>query len=287
MTPFLRTLATGGAVVALLASPQAATAGTHSAGDDTRLDVTLGEPLRQAHAHNDYEHDRPLLDALEHGFTSVEADVWLVDGELLVAHDSWELDDAPTLEEAYLEPLSELVSPNGKELYPGYDGEFQLLIDIKSGGPETWAAVEAELAEHRQFVTRYHKGTVKDRAVEAVISGNRPLADMQAAETRYSFYDGRSTDLGSGLEPELMPLVSENWNRLFTWQGVGEMPAAERERLHAYVEQAHAEGYRVRFWATNDIDSQARENLWTELQLAGVDQINTDDLAGLREFLSR
>ncbi len=33
--------------------------------------------LSQAHAHDDYEHDRPLLDALEHGFTSVEADIWL------------------------------------------------------------------------------------------------------------------------------------------------------------------------------------------------------------------
>lgn len=38
------------------------------------------EPLAQAHAHNDYEHTRPLHDALDHSFTSVEADVWLVDG---------------------------------------------------------------------------------------------------------------------------------------------------------------------------------------------------------------
>jgi hypothetical protein len=42
----------------------------------------------------------------------------------------------------------------------------------------------------------------------------------------------------------------------------------------------------VRFWATNDIAGQARENLWTELRAAGVDHINTDDLAGLREFLA-
>lgn len=29
------------------------------------------EPLPQAHAHNDYEHPRPLHDALSHGFTSM------------------------------------------------------------------------------------------------------------------------------------------------------------------------------------------------------------------------
>ncbi|MEC4021166.1 hypothetical protein QMK28_34095, partial [Streptomyces sp. H27-D2] len=34
-------------------------------------------PLRRAHAHNDFVHPRPLLDALSHGFASVEADIWL------------------------------------------------------------------------------------------------------------------------------------------------------------------------------------------------------------------
>lgn len=33
-------------------------------------------PLDRAHAHNDYEHARPLIDALERGFGSVEADVY-------------------------------------------------------------------------------------------------------------------------------------------------------------------------------------------------------------------
>jgi hypothetical protein len=48
--------------------------------------VEPARPLPQAHAHNDYEHRRPLLDALSHGFTGVEADIYLVDGKLLVAH---------------------------------------------------------------------------------------------------------------------------------------------------------------------------------------------------------
>src|ERR1019366_2575676 len=44
-------------------------------------------PLTRAHAHNDYEHSRPLWDALDQGFCSVEADIYLVNGQLLVAHD--------------------------------------------------------------------------------------------------------------------------------------------------------------------------------------------------------
>ena len=39
-------------------------------------------PLLHGHAHNDYLHPRPLLDALDQGFCSVEADIFLVDGKL-------------------------------------------------------------------------------------------------------------------------------------------------------------------------------------------------------------
>ena len=48
--------------------------------------VAQGVPraLPAAHAHNDYLHKRPLLDALAQGFCSVEADIFLVDGALLV-----------------------------------------------------------------------------------------------------------------------------------------------------------------------------------------------------------
>lgn len=248
-------------------------------------EVVLGEPHAAAHAHNDYEHDRPLVDALKHGFTSVEADVWLVDGELRVAHDLVDTRAGVTLESLYLDPLDELVRQQGNSIYPGWDGSLQLLIDIKSDGESTYAAIEKELAEHPRLMTRFAKGNVTEGPVTSVISGNRPLATMQAAEKRFGFYDGRSADLASGPAAELMPLVSDNWTKLFTWQGVGPMPETERAKLHAYVEAAHAKGYRVRFWATPDQAGSARDAVWTELHNAGVDHINTDDLAALDAFL--
>jgi hypothetical protein len=249
--------------------------------------VVVGQPLAGTHAHNDYEHDRPLLDALEHGFTSVEADVWLVDGELRVAHDLADAKQGVTLESLYLDPLEDLVrSQPGHSVYPRWDGSLQLLIDIKSEGEATYAAIEQELSEHRDIMSSYTNGTTKTGPVTAVISGNRPLATMQAQEKRFSFYDGRSADLTTGKPAGLMPLVSDNWTRLFTWQGLGPMPETERAMLHASVAQAHANGYRVRFWATPDQPGAARDALWTELANAGVDHINTDDLAGLQQFLT-
>src|SRR5687767_12337880 len=90
------------------------------------------QPLERAHAHNDYEHDGLLFDARDGGFTSVEADVWLVDGELRVAHDLAGTLPGRTLRSLYLQPLAELVRANGGHVYPRWRGSFQLLVDIKS-----------------------------------------------------------------------------------------------------------------------------------------------------------
>ena len=243
-------------------------------------------PLERAHAHNDYEHERPLLDALDHGFTSVEADVWLVDGELLVAHDLEDAVPGRTLESLYLDPLTDLARANRGSVYPRWDGSLQLLIDVKSEARATYAAVDAALREHRRIMTTFTRGRVRSGAVTAVISGNRDLATMQAQWRRYAGYDGRLADLGSGLPASTMPLVSDNWNNHFTWQGVGPMPAAERAKLRDIVARAHAAGYRVRFWATPDVAGPEREAVWRELVGADVDHLNTDDLAGLQALLT-
>jgi hypothetical protein len=258
-----------------------------SAGDRA-ADWSEVKPLSAAHAHNDYEHERPLLDALDHGFTSVEADVWLVGGELLVAHDLAQVQPDRTLESLYLEPLRRRIAANGGAVYPGWRESFQLLIDVKSEAETTYAAVDRALRDHAGMMTKFVRNKHISRGpVTAVISGNRTLATMQRQDIRYAGYDGRLTDLGSGLSRAVMPLVSDNWTRNFTWQGEGQMPADERRKLHRIVDEAHDAGYRVRFWATPDQPGPAREALWSELLEAGVDHINTDDLGGLQAFLEQ
>lgn len=245
-------------------------------------------PLPQAHAHNDYEHDRPLFDALDHGFTSVEADIYLVDGDLLVAHDPEDLDPDRTLRSLYLDPLRDKVEHGG--IYPGHRTRFQLLIDIKTEGESTYAALDTLMRTPRYagLWTKYRDGQVRRGPVTAVVSGNRARATMEAQPTRVAFYDGRIADpddLGPGDDARLTPLVSDNWTKLFTWRGEGEMPAEERAELTEIVDTAHAAGQRVRFWETPDAPGPERDAVWRELVAAGVDHINTDDLAGLEAFL--
>jgi glycerophosphoryl diester phosphodiesterase len=80
-------------------------------------------------------------------------------------------------------------------------------------------------------------------------------------------------------------MISDRWSSHFTWNGAGEIPAKEHEKLQKIVQKAHEKGRLVRFWATPDNSSPARETLWRQLLSAGVDLINTDDLEGLRQFL--
>lgn len=249
-------------------------------------------PLAQAHAHNDYEHARPLHDALDHGFTSVEADIYLVAGELLVGHDPEDLTPERTLRSLYLDPLRHRVLTNHGGVYPGLRTPFQLLIDIKTDGEATYAELDATLREPRYafLLTGYRHGVVTRGPITAVVSGDRPRATMEAQRTRFAFYDGRivdQNDLGPGADARLTPLVSDNWTTLFTWTGTGPMPEPERARLHEIVGIAHDAGQRVRFWATPDSPGPARDAIWQALVDVGVDHINTDDLLGLQQFLTR
>ena len=240
-------------------------------------------PLAPAHAHNDYEHERPLSDALAQGFTSVEADVWLIGGELRVAHDRADSVPGRTLDSLYLEPLARRVDRREGSVYAGWDGSLQLLIDIKSGARRTYTAIHQALRAHRDMLTRFAP-VMRDGAVEVVISGNRPKRLMLDQNRRWAGYDGRLADLGSGLPASFMPLVSDNWTNAIGWDGTGPLPAADHERLLSYVRQAHAAGYRIRFWETPDAAGEPRTTIWSVLYDIGVDHLNTDDLAGLARF---
>ncbi|MET8501288.1 phosphatidylinositol-specific phospholipase C/glycerophosphodiester phosphodiesterase family protein [Streptomyces microflavus] len=273
------TLATAAAVIAAPAGVAAASPAAVGRPSGPR-------PLRHAHAHNDYLHPRPLYDALAHGFTSVEADIFLVDGELLVAHDPAGLDPRRTLAALYLDPLRALVRAGRGGVHPHHRAPLQLLIDIKADGVAAYRELDRQLARHRSLFTRYHHGRVRPGAVTAVISGDRAArVPMEAQRTRLAFYDGRLDDLGTASPASFTPLISANWTQTFGWLGASPFPRAERDRLRALVAAAHREGRRIRFWATPDLPGPEREAVWSELLAAGADHLNTDDLAGLERFL--
>lgn len=246
---------------------------------EAQADKPAPEPLSAAHAHNDYEHRRPLLDALDHGFTSVEADVYLVDGKLLVGHDKADLQPARTLEALYLEPLLQRTRLNGGRIYRG-GPELTLLVDIKADGEAVYTALKPVFEKYSEMLSVVRDGNLEVKAVRIILSGDRPIGTVSRESTRFAAIDGRSEDLVSKDPAHLLPLISDSWGRLFEWKGEGPIPEMEREKLKGIVKDAHASGRRARFWATPE-----KEAVWKELFDAGVDLINTDDLKGLQAFL--
>ncbi len=236
-------------------------------------------PVPNAHAHNDYVHARPLHDALDAGFCSIEVDIFLQDGKLLVGHDRNELKAERTLEALYLEPLAKRVKANGGWVYRA-DLPLQLLIDIKADGEAVYEVLRPILERYSAILTRWDGERVAPASVSVVISGDRPFEKIAKSSPRYCAIDGRAIDLERNPSPRLVPLISESWLGQFKWLGVRSMPSDQRTRLRDFVAKAHGQGRKVRFWATPETP-----DLWKELWGAKVDYIGADRFDDLRRFL--
>ncbi len=236
-------------------------------------------PLLRAHAHNDYEHPRPLLDALDCGFGSIEADIYLIEGRLFVAHDRKDVKPERTLAALYLDPLRARVKQNGGRVYRG-GPTIALLVDVKTEAAPTYAALHTVLPRYAEMLTTFRDGVATPGAITVILSGNRARAELTAQPLRYAALDGRIDDLAANPSSALVPWVSDNWQKVFTWKWTGPMPDADRTKLRELIAQAHAQGRRIRFWNTPDTPEA-----WQLLHGAGVDLINTDHLAALRDFL--
>lgn len=225
-----------------------------------------------AHSHNDYEQQRPFSLAYEQGFGSIEADVWLKDGLLCVAHDAKDINKARTLSALYLEPMEQKLRENKGKIYPDKKKQLQLLIDIKSDALSTMDKLVEELGKHPNLI--------RSRNIRIVISGNRPAPTAYSGYPDFIFFDGRPAETYDKKALKKVGLISESYFKYARWNGKGEITPNERAALLSAVQQAHEKGKPFRFWATPDTEASWR--LFMEL---GVDYINTDKVEGLANFL--
>lgn len=240
-------------------------------------------PLIHAHAHNDYEHKRPLFDALSHGFCSVEADIHLVNGKLLVAHNLRDTKPDKTLQALYLEPLRKRAKEHNGKIY-GSEPRFFLLIDLKSPFPEIYPVLNKALGDYSDIVTQWKfddgKWKIYSNTVTVVLTGNAQSATLPAETVRFAGIDGHLNQLPKMKTGDPVLWISENWKSFFHWNGKGQISADERTKLRDYAEHAHAKGKLIRFW-----NAPQNPVFWTELAHDDVDLLNADDLAGLETFL--
>lgn len=228
--------------------------------------------VANAHSHNDYEQKRPFYGAYELGFGSIEADVFLQNGELYVAHNLKDISPERTLKALYLDPLLKVVGENKGWPYANRQ-PLQWLIDIKTAGPATLAALQKALAPHQKALQH----------VRIVISGNMPEPGQMAEQDKIFTFDGRKNLVYPKEASPMVKLVSNSITDFGgSWNGKERMSDTMRENIKTFIELQHAQKKLVRLWGTPNTELG-----YQTLKELGVDYIGTDDLAGLAAFLRK
>ena len=111
--------------------------------------VSAQYTVQNAHSHNDYANSVPFWTAYNAHFGSIEADIFAIDGKLIVAHTKSETKEGRTLDDLYIKPLVLRYEQNRNQPWLDYDGELQLLIDLKTPASPTLDLLVQKLKKYQ------------------------------------------------------------------------------------------------------------------------------------------
>lgn len=227
-----------------------------------------------AFSHNDYWRENPLLDALAFRFNCVEADLWLIDGELYVSHERPKPNPAISFRNLYLRPLIERIQANGGKVYPASDRPFYLMVDCKEQGEAMYKVLKEQMEPYKEYFCSIDNGTYREGAILFFLSGDRPKQSLPLETSRFTFLDGQIADLDAGIPATLAPVVSDNYADFFTWDGTGDMPADQLEKMRAIISRVHEQGKLFRWWGAPDTPLFKRFFIREGVDLVGADDLN-------------
>ena len=250
------------------------------------MDPAVSAPPRlPAYAHNDYLNPQPLSQALHLGYRGVEADYYVVNGRLLLSHDSDDKTYGRTLQEIYLDPLRERIRNQGGSVYG--DGEvFLLNIESKERGIETYLALHEVLSEYQDILCVVRDGRVSPGPVQAVLVGWHPsLETLNNQPVRLAAVQSLLHELPAGhtaYPAHLLKVITLEYDR-YRWDGSGSVPHALQSGLVDLRSARHAVEGR---W-TRVIHAPVRAKVYQAILKTGVDLIGTTDLPGSHALLRR
>lgn len=226
--------------------------------------------VADAHSHNDYKNSTPFYRAYKDGFGSMEADVFAVNGELLVAHEESEITPARSLKTMYINPLViNLKKDTGRHL--------RLLIEIKKDYTITLPLVLKELRPLRKYFSYPgHAGRLVITMTGAVPPGRVMLQYPNWLNFDVGSPTGYTTEQLKKIE-----LISADFWEYSKWNGKSELKEADIVRLKGIIDSAHAAGKKIRFYGTPDTPL-----CWKKMIELNTDVINTDHLDELADFLN-
>ena len=223
------------------------------------------------HSHNDYERAEPLVNALRNKVYSLEADVYLVNDTLKVAHDKKGLANASSLLSLYIQPIVKLFHAHNGHISTDSAYAPVLMIDIKENGDGVLTRLIKLLSTHASVFDRQ----VNPKAVQIVISGDRGDRSKWTSWPSYIFFDGRSSEQYDKAQLERVAFISDSY---FNY-------AKQKDSTDSMIKQLADKSHQLkkllRLWAIPDNASS-----WSHLRALGVDIINTDKVTECRKYFS-
>jgi alkaline phosphatase len=223
-------------------------------------------------AHNDYVHDVPFYESYFAQTGFIEADVFLKNKDLMVAHTEEEIKVGRTLKELYLVPLSEMIRKNGGYAYADHTKSLTLMIDLKTEGTSTLQQLVKQL---KKFPELLHA-----RGLTIAVSGDMPDPAQWKQFPAFIFFDGRPGVTYTSGQWERIHLVSTDFKKWTVWNGKGVPVEADLQKIQALRDTAHAHGKQLRFWGAPDFN-----NAWMTLMKLKIDIIGTDHVNDLVKFI--
>lgn len=227
-----------------------------------------------AHSHNDYWQPQPFFTAYYAGMQSIEADVFLQDGELMVAHDKHEITKERTLRNLYLDPVAKLYQQNGGHAFRDSSKKLQLLIDVK----ENYRALLPILIKQLESYGPIFNPVQNPNAIKIIISGSRPRPEGFKEYPSWLLFDGEVDWTYDDSSLAQTALISAGISDYTDWNGKG-LPD-NVEGMQRAIAKADSLGLPFRFYGTHD-----GPNSWLFLINQGVYWINTDQPKALEIFL--
>jgi alkaline phosphatase len=227
-----------------------------------------------AHSHNDYQHEPPLVAAYASKFGSIEADVFLSDNEIIVAHTEKDIPNHKTFEDLYLKPLQASIKSNNGYVYDDTALTLILMLDVKSEAKPLIIKLTELLSAYPEIY--------QCKSLMILISGNKPDPRTYDSYPPFIWFDGLLSSKYKKEELNRIAVLSDNFKNYTTWKGADNPPAKDWEALQKAVAKGHELGKKVRFWNTPDFDEG-----WQKVIELGVDFIDTYSIKSLAEYLKQ
>lgn len=242
------------------------------------------------HSHNDYLKSRPLYNAIELGFGSVEIDVCLdKNNQIKVAHNPVCLSAKKTIQELYLDPIASLIESKNPKFNYTVDYPLTLVIDIKTHPDSTYKYLKQTLDKYAHMITQYKygQGVVYPAPIRIILTGSRPVDPILMEEVNLvkidmgkEYFSLFRTDT---LDPRridfIIGQINNSYYSVLSYNGIGMPSSSDNELLAEITSKSHRLHASVRFYAAGN-----NHKIWTYLLNNGVDYINVDKLKKFSKF---